>query len=407
METLLKNKNITEASSSDVERPVRFGSVNRALSLLALESTGKESLIGLEQQREEIVSCIRGYILGSNALEYFNENRSFLRDEDVSEIFKAKQLIDNGQGVDKNAALLKSYMNFMHRIASRELIVAGNRISENKFSRLKHILKVDYIMSLNGQITEYLNSVSSTNNSIGKLKTALAVYYKSAIVGLADVGYVKSDQSHLRFDDLSEFNKIYDVIEGMRHEAAFKELISEIEDGSVEVMETTDEADSHGIDMVLKVKLSRNSKEIERQTIASASDIENDNYFEVYLPVDIKSTEFSANMTLEKQKSFNDHWVIWSNIYKEDFKLSYTKSGPFFKYKENDAPIFLSINEQLKAMQELESSGLYYEGENGGFKPPNIKRRIYMIKKEILAGIKALMRANVDLSDIPDYVQSA
>lgn len=164
--------------------------------------------------------------------------------------------------------------------------------------------------------------------------------------------------------------------------------------------DATDYQDSHGVDIILDVKVSPNSA-IEALNFASKSEIDSGDYLEYNLPIDIKSTPKAARMKLEKQLSRNNpnHWVIWSNVYDEDFRLGLNGSTPEIKYSELDAPLALdwSDGKQIEAMKRINSKNILYGKEGERFIPKTLTKRVGNIENEILKAIVNLRLAPINV----------
>jgi len=341
-----------------------------------------------EIEKETTINCMVSYFEGCNALNDFKRFHNYISRDEIFDLLDINDDQSDATANEKNYLLMAIHNNVLERVKNHEF--PGGRTGESDMSQLKHCLKTNYIIGLNQKIAEYIEEAGQKNNNIGQLHGVLAEYLIEAEP--SDPNILKLENLNTRFNTQANLHTIGNIISGMRHEAAFKELVYEMPDGVIEVIETDNEFDSHGVDLILSVKLSKRGNPDGSPNFASAYDIQSDDFIEVELPVDIKSTKESATNELADQLNFTDrpdHWIMWSHIYQSDFRLAVDEDGlPELKYSSDKSPIYLNIQEQIAAMRKLGNTKYHEKGET--FFPEYLDMRIDEIKHDILLGIQAL-----------------
>jgi hypothetical protein len=375
-----------------IERPSvkneQLGQENRAnLGLRTLDMTGLRRPEIDDSQYDQLGECMIGYLEGCRALDDFKNYRQYLDKGETSQLLEIENT--DASSRDKNYYLMQIHDRVLGRAKGEDKVSSKGTISDREFTELKHTLKTGYIMNLNEEIADYIDSANNGDNKIGKLRSHLASKFAYATSYFLNKDIKKLTNLDTNFDNKENLYAIFNVIEGMRHEAAFKELIYEIPEDLFEVVETGKGADSHGVDLILKSKISKQKTSKNQYGFASPDEIKAGDFIEMDLPMDIKSTEDAAARALFEQLSYRDHWVMWSHIYREDFRLSMEDGFPDICYTPDESPVYLKYDEQIAAMRNL-SNIRYFDSSGERFKPASLDARIEDIKKEVLLGINTL-----------------
>lgn len=369
---------------------------------IAIDNTGIAGPEISEGHKDRLEDCIIGYLVAADALVDFKTTGcSFLGSQEVRKLLDVNNATASSDE-EKNDCLIKLYDNFLKRTKDANEAIPQVAVNDIELFELKHCLKTNYIMNLNQEIADYIDSIGQKDNNIGKLKTALARHLLIASSSLLR-GSNSEVFNSVNYGDEEHLKRIYSIIEGMRHEASFKELVYEMTgDDLVEIIDTNKEDDSRGVDLILRVKISMEAATDNKYTFASSKDIKDGQFIEVDLPIDIKSTKNAADKVLANELSYPtpNHWVMWSNIYREDFRLSFDLDHKSeIGYSPSESPIFLNYDEQLAIMRNIDETNIKYKDADGDlFAPPNIATRINNIKKDILNGINTLYYNNIKRS---------
>lgn len=199
-------------------------------------------------------------------------------------------------------------------------------------------------------------------------------------------------------------NEIQNYLNGIRHEFAFQEILTEgsfheITNIFPDIEDTNKEEDLKGKDVKLSVRVLKNAKG-EYEYPSHIDEEKNCETAEVY--VDVKATEKAEENARFKQ---NDYYkdkqnergsrplIIWSHVYNQDFKLI---KDPYGNLKlQRDSSCYLSI-EILNIMTELEIGRndfnqriTYFDNNANEIIPQNLEERYKILKKEILAHINS------------------
>ncbi len=368
--------------------------ITQIINDLGLERAEKDTMISA------LDNSIISYFEGCDTLNDIKSSRSYI---DNQEALFLLHMNDFGfDMLEKNYFLMQIHNKILERSKHEES--PKNIINYKDYNDLKHFLKTDFIMEFNDQISSLIDSAADsdkTNNienlrkKIGRSLSTAPVLYGRYFSVLKNINNDYLGQKAYE----KRFTTIDGVIEGMRHELAFKELIFELEDGTVEIEEVDREHDSRGTDYILKVKVSKNMPE-GKYIYASNSEIESNKFIEMELPIDIKSSSFAAGEALSelyRQTNYGeneiDHWVMWSHIYPQDFRLSIDDGKADLSYTKDEAKIYLQYNEQIFAMRDL--SDIRYIGGGEEFIPYSMNQRLSSIKKEILKGLNTIYKNKV------------
>ncbi|MDK2899455.1 MAG: hypothetical protein PWQ10_642 [Patescibacteria group bacterium] len=340
-------------------------------------------------------SCdhIVGYIEGRRALRCFKRNANLIDENEINFLLD----ISATEQEPRNKI---SYLMYIHDdvVRRKKEGLSPNKVAtRGGLGNLWYVLKTDYIMSLGKEITEYIDSAGKENNKISCIYEKLVKEFNIASLTSSVYADLGLENINTSFDSQDDLNEIYDYVEGMRHEAAFKELICEMEDGVIEIVETDENDDARGIDVILLAKISLQPDPEGLFKFASDEEIEADSYSEMGLPVDIKSSKTSVRISLDniKMLSHSDiyRWVMWSHVYDDDFRLSLIDGFAKLGCSKEEASIYLDYYKQFAAMKDKSFSSIRYHDKNGNsFRPRTLERRLKDIKREVLEGINTLHR---------------
>lgn len=372
------------------------------------ENTGQFIENSNQENEKEITpeTIMVGYIAGCQAQrDFLNKENSRYLDGDETNFL----LLVNESDISPNNKIY--YLMQIHeRVLERKKNEQRPRTQMNRqsFEDIKICLKTDYIMGLNEMIKNHIDSVQGRDNHIISLKRKLlnSVYipsldkFSSFTKGLPILESVYSSQITKK----ENWTNVERLISGMRHEVAFEEFISEIDPSSevFGIIPTTRKMDAEGVDLTLSVKLSTKINNDGSYRYATTEEIANGEFIVKDLPIDLKSTKDAAENALNKQKERKvmNHWVMWSHIYSQDFRLSYNgDDGVGMDYTNDEAPIYLKP-EQHEAMRRLDRSSIMYfdNKKKQEFSPESTSTRVEMIRREILKGINYLNKNQIEKS---------
>lgn len=341
-----------------------------------------------------------GYLEGSKALNDFKDNREFLDNDELELLLSIDE--SNTDATNRNYYLMQIHEKILQR--KRDNLRPNAPATQQSFTDIKHNLKTNYVMDLNGMVTDYIDSATKSDNHASALYDTLRKVYAYSIdpiVDLTDNLPILERYFSNAITRKNNLEGLYSLATGMRHEEGFKELMYEMDATTdpmlFDVVETDDDDDSHGIDLILNVRLSKKLLPDGSFQLASDKELDSGDVIEKPLPIDIKSTKKAAMTARESQKNqYNiGHWVMWSHIYNQDFRLSYDEDeGSQMNYTADEAPIYLKYDEQIEAMKNL-GRVRYFDPENGGtFLPETLDERTKMIKSDVLQGINAIYGKN-------------
>lgn len=356
----------------------------------------------VSKEQPPINDCLIGHIEGRNALHDFKDCRNYLDNRDTLFLLNMDKFGFNK--TDKNYFLMQIHDRVVDR--AKKDILPKNTPDYESFAELKDYLKTNYIMSLNNVIETFIESTSKENNNFDNLSEYLT---SNLLIASASPNRYYSGLKNIdtNFGTRSKQEAINDAIEGMRHEVAFEQLICEMPEDIIDFNHTDDERDSRGADFILKTKISK-QKPNGKYKYATKSEIAASQYDEMYLPLDIKASSESATMELSRLHQYADrkggpldHWVMWSHIYPQDFKLHMDDGRPVVDKDNEPEAIFLKYDEQIAAMRDL--SGIRYREHykrrskfndafryNESFIPYSLDERLDDIKRQVLQGINEL-----------------
>lgn len=344
----------------------------------------------IEKDRNHFGYSIISYFEGSRILQWLGDYSDYVTGDDLLILDSA---VDSDR-VSKLNDLLQFENALCKKIKSDNKPLLSEKAGIAELSKYKRDIKTEYLIKFNRDISDYITSVSKGDNSFKAVKQWLVSELKMASSSNMNSDNELAGLNISRYHDNKQaMDILYGIVNGMRHEEGFKELLNEMPDDLIDYAETSPEQDSRGIDVILKAKIS-NAKDFDGSyKYASSDEIASGDYKVKCLPVDIKSTRTKAKSCLENelQKSHNpNHWVMWSNLSPEDFMLYVDADGKKAKLQKDDdeAVLFLGEN-QIDAMKNM--GYLTYKYKNGDkFKPPTLNSRLGYIKREVLKGINTL-----------------
>lgn len=372
---------------------------------------GQEKPVVASEIDRNISEQMIGYLEGESVLDDLNNPklRRFVDANETQFLLDIQAEADISRQ-DKDFYLMQVHNRILERANSHK--TPEQPADFSLYSALKHTVKTEYIMNMNETISDYIDGVSKKSGN--KLSTLLDgvrtisirdINIQSLRKNTANLAYLKDN-----FEDSSSIiRKINSLVEGMRHEAGFKELISEIPEDIIEIVETDKDQDSHGVDMILKVKISNKRSSGGDYKLASATEIDDEDYQEIDLPVDIKSSKYRAYNVLSKMtsgKTAVDHWVMWSHINDDDFRLGTdpgSEKAEIVCSREN-APFYLDYSVQIAALKSLRSGERVedyraYSDETGKLEyvnPAPLRTRLEDIKRDIETGINFILNRKTE-----------
>lgn len=371
--------------------------------LVSYEDEGDLDLKQVEhdqEQRFQCGECMLGYFEGCEAMEDFNVYHKYIDRREAEFLINIDKI--NPSMVNKNFYLMQIHNNVIGRAKNND--EPENWAGRSDLTKLRHALKTGFILNFNGMISDYIDSISKKNNRLGLLEEKLKLIFLDITNSTYNKDLKTLDNLDCFFEDNRYLSMVFKLIDGMRHELGFRELVDEISDeepGLIEAIEADKDSDSHGVDLILKVKLSKD-KTNDRYSYASSEEIEAGDYIEKELGVDIKSNERTAQRTIAGQDPNHrpDHWIMWSHLRSEDFRLGINEftGKPDIIYSRSNTPIYLSVDGQISVMKEIYATQLLrYKEEFGDEKYVKyelipLQDRLHDIKQEILKGINTVYR---------------
>ena len=304
------------------------------LANIALENTGilngnivlanDETVLNdeklIEKDRNRFGYSIISYFEGSKIMQCFDNYGDYVTSDDLSML---NSPVDSDH-VSKLNDLFQFENTLRERIKSNNKPSYGERINTAELSKYRRNIKTEYLIKFNREISNYILSASKSSNNFKAVRQWLMSELK-----MASSSNMNSDNElaglNIRYHDNEKAMQIlYGIVNGMRHEEGFKELLSEMPEDLIDYVESSPEQDSHGVDMILKAKISNEKDMNGCYKYASPDEISANQYKIKCLPVDIKSTKTKTKSCLEKELQNArgaNRWVMWSNLLPEDFML--------------------------------------------------------------------------------------
>ena len=343
----------------------------------------------IEKDRNHFGYSIISYFEGAKIIQCFDNYGDYVTSDDL---LMLNSPVDS-DCVSKLDNLFQFENILRERIKSKNEPSQSEKIDFAELSKYKRNIKTEYLIKFNREISDYITSASKNNNNFKAVRQWLMSELKMASSSNMNSDNEFADLNIRYHDNEKAMQLLYGIVNGMRHEEGFKELLSEMPEDLIDYAESSLEQDSRGVDMILKAKIS-NEKDLNGcYKYASTDEILANKYKIKCLPVDIKSTKTKAKSCLEKMLQ-NDrglnHWIMWSNLLPEDFMLYIDDADEKAKLRKSDDEALLYLGyEQTKAMKNL--GYVAYKDKNGNkFKPPTLNSRIDNIKSEVLRGINEL-----------------
>lgn len=378
---------------------LNLGLHDRIPRKMSEHTLGSLGIVSPEQEKgvlpNEIDWAIVRCVVGKNFIGAIRTDSRRISNEELDAVINIDEIAESES--EKNYFIMQLYAKMEDRFDGKDSYV-NNRLDIEKIKSVLHIIKTDYISSLRHAIGDIVKYEKVDYQSLKKILDL--VFLKSK-----DFIYSSEEDVSKHFDYEADQEFLSSLIQGIRHEEAFKELVYEA-DGIMEVVETDEEQDYLGTDVILKTKLSKKKTKDGLYQYASSGEVESGRYEERAIRIDVKSNPYSSkiakfNEVVKKNPSNLDHWVMWSNVYNEDFRLSMIDGVPGFGYDPKNGAVYLKLDEQIAAMRGLNRASIYYVNQYGEkIIPPTLDDRIINIKREVLRGINTLPASETDLSII-------
>ncbi len=309
-----------------------------------------------------------------------------------------KQL-KSGDNYQRNKALVVAqiYNNAQSRQDQKQS--PQQALDQNQKSELKTLIKEQYIMPFNHYIRESIDSLPLKENYISKFETRIRRYYSHAMSSRqvqADLlGRTRQEINQKAQDDLNCLISLYN---GMRHELAFRELLTEIDEQDLfRVLDVTPEDDAKGKDWFVAAKVTTNVNG--DYIYPTQADIASNNFKNIIVPIDIKSNATEALTARKKQEARkSDSLTLWSHVYKKDFGLSYQDGVVEEEHHFAFRSMFLvtGANSALEAIKNLKGTGI---------NRPDAKRRYQSIKNQIINWINTHPQLEAAPADQTDNLE--
>lgn len=269
---------------------------------------------------------------------------------------------------------------------------------KKEFSRT---INREYAMQFNDYIRSYICNPDNKTLTMGQMSQKLNSTY--LLIAKPESKY-RNINTNNRYDKQEVFVGVSEVLNGMRHEIAFKELYRDIDCISFDPDEYSREDDMKGIDIRLTVKLSKQFDENGNYKYPDKNELKKGDYIEKELPVDLKSSQHRAVEKLSENKNQTEYavnnWVLWSHINSIDFCFGYQRklAKPIAK-DINDAPLFMSQDQQVAFIKNLggrsfklvDSFAIAHAGEQCYIE--SYENRVRDIKSKVLEGINYIYSA--------------
>lgn len=254
-------------------------------------------------------------------------------------------------------------------VKSRNGTLTEPKANRSDIIKVAKAVKTKYTMKANEAVSEVV-SQATANSTVGDVLRKIELAYNNFIANSLTEAET-TEKARKIFQDLkvrkvAEYyqQKMKEIVEGMRHEVGFHELVIEgsyrRDEDLIELEKSTIEQDSRGIDFYATVKVVKdtnpNSPTYNEYIYPSKEDIAANNFEEIKLPIDIKK---NPKNKLIKNSSKNKTLVMWSHLYAEDFQLA-SSTNRLGKKRLSmndylDGNLFLSLD-QFTAMDELYKS---------------------------------------------------
>lgn len=381
--------------SVEAKRRPRVDDMN-SFATIALKESGVENIELIEKDRNHFGYSIMSLFESNKLMKCLDDYSSYVEHND----FMPLDNLDEKDGVSELYEIIQVKNTIANRIRSKVELSLDDQMSKDELSKYRHLVKVKYVIGFNRKIADYIDSVSAKNNNFAELRKKLDDDLR---IASSSVMNNDNELAGINFGyEKAPMDYIYRIVNGMRHEEAFKELMSEIDkntDGQLSYGESTPEEDAKGVDVVLRAKISKKRDADGLFRYASRAEVAAEQFNVKCLQVDIKSTEERAASKLKENLSSENkprNWIMWSNVYPEDFRLRKNKYGnPKIMEDENITPLFLSRDIQIDAMRDIVSVK-YTDKKGNQFKPKSLDSRLDNIKQEVLKGLNRLYVNNSD-----------
>lgn len=413
------------------------------------EKVEDKEIKGIRKERERIYEecvenfsngCMTGYFLAdeikSNILSY----RDFISQDEAYIILCAEENAkDLDIGIeDKNFLLSQLYCRIQSR--KEENSKVDNNLGEDLELRKEFItcLKTNYIMDTNENIKNAIKLTEGSSNSYSFLKKFLATMVRVDSTYIAkDVNYDDLMKKRIRrglkgFIGINQGDdenfcgdRLDNLIDGMRHEFGFQDIVESIKPDVVKIEEIspTRKQDSMGVDYFLEAKISKEKADNGQYVYANEEEINNDGYYPIRILVDVKKSKSEADKKNNKsytgssQNSEEDiatknkiRLAMWSYIFPQDFRVpknvhvDLDSDSMSAKGSKGESVHLTSVQkDKLEKLKETRSMpGQYRVWSEEGL-PISLDDR----RKDLLKNVIASINSNPDkVIDIINYIKS-
>lgn len=371
---------------SEKEKAERFKQLRHKLGIVSWKKSSTIPINNSEVEHADnlptFLGCINGYFVASDFLKFISENAEYIKADELSFI---ESIHDNRKRLsqeNQNFYLMQLYDRALGRLRSGQIAENFKDIDFSSTKNVKHILKSDYIITMNKVLADNIEGLSKrSNQSMVGFMNRIVHYYlqldkENIEENISKINYIDTDFMSSDYDTfIKKISEIIPSMEGMKHEVGFRALIQELnrfhENDVIEVQKVTSAQDSHGIDMILKVRVSKNSNRSGNLKLATYHDVREKNYTVFELPVDVKSTPDRADEALAKDKNYAeknnttiDRWVMWSHLTSGDFSSSMPATFDEYNVSEFINPyelVYINKEQMTKIRKRADGNYLLFK----------------------------------------------
>ncbi len=356
-----------------------------------------EKTPNIEREKpQQLSDVIADYLVAQQILNELSDNGMRFLDASEQRAINHLELVTqklsekNGRKISTNQVLQTVATRLIDRKESGT--PPKNPVDRSELKNLKQVIKREHILGLGERITDQIEN-SRIGGSLADANKQIEFAFARAYVDARPVFEAKGNY----LDETARTEKLRDLsnlFNGMRHEAAFKEIIYEFnsdESAIFNVIETGREDELQGVDLKIGAHVVRDSDGSFRYP--TAEEIQSGAIQTVEVPIDIKASQEAVNARLRQRSKYDyedtGSLVMWSQIYNDDFRLGISSEDgqeePVLKYDKDNARTYLSHSEQIEAMKRISEDGpLTYEYKGATVKPPALEARYEAIKAQIL-----------------------
>lgn len=352
-----------------------------------------------KKERDPITKPLAQYVLATSFLSEIKENNlhEFIDKNDLRLLATQKSDANDVGQSESEKTLSESPLETIFRktVERQSKSIRPNMpLNFEELKQFKFDLKINYVLDLGEMLKDYLNGKEVAN--IGQAKSKLGSVFQTAFMNLKS-----SLNSVGKYNDQFAQSKMRDLenlFNGMRHESAFEEMISEGNasevDNLFEIEDTDYEDELHGIDMRIasKVLIDENGKYFFPSTIEEFEQA----HTIAKLDIDIKASENAVEKALYARRKSNHDGekgqplILWSHVYNDDFRLDLSEGRPTLGYSPDEAQLYFRYSDrkdgQLDAMKRLdEVPNLKYHDASGNYlHPDDFDKRYARIKQKLI-----------------------